>query len=88
MASVVLLGTTGEVEKVLVQAMLWFQLVFTTELSFAGVYHKAVVTSPLVIPVINQAQLVKSQVSVGTDILAVTLLEALAVNVFTVVQFF
>ena len=53
-----------------------------------GVYHNAVVTSQLVIPVINPAQLVKSQVSVGTEILAVTLLEALAVNVFTVVQFF
>lgn len=31
----------------------------------AGVYHKAVVTSPLDIHVINPAQLVKSQVSVG-----------------------
>jgi hypothetical protein len=38
--------------------------------------------------VINQAQLVSSQVFVGTVILAVTLLVALAQNVFTVVQFF
>ena len=84
----VLLGTTGEVEKVLVQAILWFQLVLTTSLSFAGVYHKAVVTSPLVIPVINQAQLVKSPVSVGTVIFAVTFEVAFAQKVLTVVPFF
>ena len=36
-----------------------------------GVYHNAVVTSQLVIPVMKPAQLVKSDVSVGTVMLAV-----------------
>ena len=53
-----------------------------------GVYHNAVVTSELLIPVMYHAQLVKSDVSVGTVILAVTLELALAVNVLTVVPFF
>ena len=53
----------------------------------AGVYHNAVVTSQLVIPVINQAQFVKSQVSVGTVIFAVTSVVELASNTATLTPF-